>query len=92
MNTGENTTEHNNSNIVENEYWSNIRIQRDWIMIENNETIYQVHTFDDGNNEKSKFTNQWFIYGYWEGKVALVNKLDPDVRIESISRWKIKEI
>ena len=53
--------------------------------------IYQIITFDDGN-ERSKFViNKWRItkiYEHDRGKVALLNINGKD-RVSSISLWKV---
>jgi hypothetical protein len=57
-------------------------------------TTYSINTFDDGNQRFQQYSNSWFLYGKWRGKVALVNAKNPSVRIESISEWKtlIKDV
>ena len=50
--------------------------------------IYTINTFDDGNQRFQQHPNSWFKYGEWRGKIALVNKSNTSVRIESISEWK----
>ena len=54
--------------------------------------LYQIIEFDDGNTEYRYYSNQWHIYGDWKEKVALVNKSDNNIRIGSISLWKIQLI
>jgi hypothetical protein len=53
------------------------------------EEEYCINTFDDGNEKYRGYVNVWHPYGEWRGKVALVNKFDTSIRIESISYWKL---
>ncbi len=53
---------------------------------------YSINTFDDGNDEYKYYTNVWYVYGNWLGKVAIVNKRDKTMRIKSISAWKLSEV
>lgn len=50
---------------------------------------YSIRVFDDGNERYMVYANSWYMYGEWRGKVALVNKYDTRVKIESISEWKL---
>lgn len=49
---------------------------------------YSISVFDDGNEKYMRYVNVWHKYGEWRGKVALVNKVDRSIKIESISAWK----
>jgi hypothetical protein len=60
----------------------------DYIEIKNSE-IYNITVFDDGNQRHESLKNEWYLFGIWKGKCALVNKHNPDIIIQSISRWKI---
>ena len=61
----------------------------EWFYFEPNQTqIYTINTFDDGNERFQQYPNSWLKYGEWRGKIALVNALNPKIRIESISEWK----
>ncbi len=60
-----------------------------WNYFEPEQSVtYMINTFDDGNQRFEQYPNSWFKYGEWRGKVALVNALNPTIRIESISEWK----
>jgi hypothetical protein len=48
-----------------------------------------ITTFDDGNEQYKYYTNTWHIIGRWRGKVALVNSENNDVKLSSISEWKV---
>jgi len=50
---------------------------------------YSISVFDDGNEKYMRYVNVWHKYGEWRGKVALVNKVDRFIKIESISAWKL---
>jgi len=52
-------------------------------------STYSIHNFDDGNEKYKAYDNKWIIFGRWRGKCALVNKIDPTIKINSISDWKI---
>jgi hypothetical protein len=54
--------------------------------------VYEINTFDDGNQKYHAYDNKWFITGTWNGKCALVNCLNPTVKITSISLWKLSKI
>jgi len=73
-------------NLQENDLWT--EIHKEWNLFPpNTDNLYQITTFDYGiyNN----YTNKWYIYGNWKGKVALCNKDDKNITIGSISLWKI---
>ena len=50
------------------------------------------NNFDDGNFQYANYTNSWIIFGDWQGKYALVNYMNPEVIIKSISSWKVIQI
>ena len=60
--------------------------------------MYYITKWDDGNQgyqEKINqlgYRNNWWIYGDWEGKVALVLVDDASIKINSISRWKLSSV
>ena len=56
--------------------------------------IVHIHTFDDGNQRYSHYTNEWVIkeIKHTGSKLYLVNVHDKDINIPSISTWKVKEI
>lgn len=54
-------------------------------------TLYNIHTFDDGNDKYRDFPNEWIIVEtmFNGGKVKLQNKRINTLFINSISSWKI---
>lgn len=65
----------------------------EWNYITPNEKeMYKVNVFDDGNESYSYYVNEWLINGEWGGKVSLINKTMPSIRINSISRWKVMKL
>ena len=42
--------------------------------------------------EYSQYSNKWNICGRWKGKVKLVNIEDSNIKINSISEWKIVKL
>jgi hypothetical protein len=53
---------------------------------------YKINTFDDGNSKYENYTNLWIIYGTWKGKTALVNYINNEILISSISNWKLSKV
>jgi hypothetical protein len=73
--------------IKENNIWENIH--SNWNMFEpKTDTIVRVSVFDDGNQDYKNHKNEWYVYGSWRDKIALVNRYNTDIRIGSISSWK----
>ena len=65
----------------------------EWNLYKSNETkIYEINTFDDGNEKYERLLNEWLIIGDWRGKVRLVNRENRKIIISSISRWKVGDI
>jgi len=65
----------------------------EWNYITPNEKeMYKVNVFDDGNESYSYYVNEWLINGECGGKVSLINKTMPSIRINSISRWKVMKL
>ena len=54
--------------------------------------IIIIHTFDDGNQRFINFPNEWKVTKvmYNGGKLELVNNIDNEVQIYSISTWKVR--
>ncbi len=76
--------------VEEGNYWKGVRETHGWDMhIPDNNVCWQVKTFDDGYENMKKYTNMWFTYGKWKGKVAIINIEHPHIRIPSISLWKM---
>ena len=72
----------------------NITRQEDaWNYFTPNENeVYRINKFDDGNSKLINYINKWLIYGKWRGKYALINCANPAIRVESISTWKVEQI
>ena len=51
-------------------------------------SVYQINDFSD-HKEYIGYSNRWHICQRNNGEVSLVNEQDPQVRINSISYWKI---
>ena len=68
----------------------NIIYMIEWTLVED-DMVYEIHTFDDGNECYRSYTNQWSIIATWESKVKLMNT-DGNTYLFSISRWKIREL
>ena len=67
-------------------------IHEDWIFIfPNLNKLYEIDTFDDGNERFNIYENTWVKFGEWRGKVALFNYYSRDIIIRSISEWKLKD-
>ena len=51
-----------------------------------------IHTFDDGNLRFINFPNEWTVTDirYNGGKLELVNTIYNEVKIYSISTWKVR--
>lgn len=58
----------------------------------NSNSLYKINIFDDGNEKYKQYQNIWEIYSVWKGKVSLINKKNNDIKITSISAWKIYKI
>ena len=65
----------------------------EWTYIQPNvQEKYKINTFDDGNSKYENYTNLWIIYGSWKGKIALVNYVNNEILISSISNWKLSRV
>jgi len=59
---------------------------------EEEEELYKIRVFDDGNQQYQYLTNEWTIISRTNGgKVSLKNVNGRDI-ISSISAWKIDNI
>jgi len=66
--------------------------ESEWNLYKPNEAkIYEINTFDDGNEKYQQFVNEWLMIGEWLGKVRLINLENKKIIIHSISRWKIDD-
>jgi len=64
-------------------------MNNEWIYFKpNKDKVFEITTFDDGNDKYTEFTNKWYVIGKWKGKVSLMNAIDSKVKIQSISSWK----
>jgi hypothetical protein len=54
--------------------------------------IVKINTFDDGRREYLKFKNEWRITKtmFNGGKLELINLKDKNIKINSISSWKVE--
>lgn len=76
-----------NDKIKENDIWENIH--SNWnIYKPKTDIIVRVSVFDDGYQDYKYHKNEWYVYGNWRDKIALVNRYNTDIRIGSISSWK----
>jgi hypothetical protein len=74
----------------EDDFWKGIRKNFGWNMyVPNKLKQYSITIFDDGNKKYEHLINSWYIYGEWKDKVAIVNSSDPEIKIGSISLWKL---
>ncbi len=65
----------------------------EWIFFTPNlQEIYKIIIYDDGNQVYEQYVNKWVINGKWRGKSSLINVENPEIKISSISRWKIINI
>jgi hypothetical protein len=78
--------------VKEGDNWENIRKIFGWDMTYSEKNNYHINQFDDGNEKYEQYENEWMIYGRWKGKVALINIYNRDIRIGSISKWKLNVI
>jgi hypothetical protein len=54
--------------------------------------FFTPNRYDDGNQVYEQYENKWFMFGSCRGKCALVNGDKSDIKINSISLWKIIKI
>lgn len=66
----------------------------EWIFFEPNQNdgVYEINTFDDGNEKYRDYVNQWVLFGSWRGKYAVINQTNTDIKINSISQWKLGKL
>jgi len=62
------------------------------LFVPDTRVIYTINVFDDGNDKYKYYKNEWYKYGSWRGKIALVNCHDTEMMIPSISEWKTSSI
>ena len=58
------------------------------------EQLYSIQVFDDGRSEYKDYPNVWRVteQKFNGGKLALQNVSEPEVKIGSISSWKVRII
>ena len=55
--------------------------------------IVKINTFDDGCQEYSQYKNEWRITKtMFNGKIELINVEYKNVKINSISSWKVSQM
>jgi hypothetical protein len=56
--------------------------------------MVKINTFDDGRQKYSQYKNEWHITKtmFNGGKIELINVEDNNVKINSISSWKVAQI
>ena len=54
----------------------------------------KINVFDDGNSEYKRYENRWNITGskFHGSKVELTNVVEKEIKINSISAWKVQII
>ena len=54
----------------------------------------KITVFDDGNDVYKKYVNRWIITGskFHGSKVELTNVAEKEIKINSISSWKVEVI
>lgn len=73
--------------------YKNLLLNDEWNYITpNDNSIYKINTFDDGNQNYKQYINEWILFGIWKGKFALFNKVNNTIIIKSISKWKVTKI
>lgn len=60
--------------------------------VRENDQVYEIIVFDDGNNKFEKYPNEWYIVGKSLGKCYIVNAHYSSININSISEWKLLPI
>ena len=65
-------------------------MEEKWVYCQPNlNEVYYIDVYDDGNEKYIKYNNRWNIYGKWKGKIALQSHTDKEIKIKSISAWKV---
>ena len=60
-----------------------------WTFVPPNESqVLMINVFDDGNERFEQYENEWILFGTWLGKIAIYNKHEPSIILQSISKWK----
>ena len=60
-----------------------------WTYVPPNESqVLMINVFDDGNERFEQYENEWILFGTWMGKIALYNKNQSSIILQSISKWK----
>jgi hypothetical protein len=62
---------------------------KEWTFVPPNESqVLMINVFDDGNERFEQYENEWILFGTWMGKIALYNKNQSSIILQSISKWK----
>lgn len=62
---------------------------KEWTFVPPNESqVLMLIVFDGGNERFEQYENEWILFGTWLGKIAIYNKHEPTVILQSISKWK----
>ena len=73
--------------VEESKTWKSIREKDKWTMyIPDNNVCWKIKEYH------SQYTNMWLSYGKCKSKLALINIIDHNVRIESISVLSLEQV
>ena len=73
--------------VQESSTWKSIREKDRWTMyIPNNDVCWKIKDY------QSKYTNLWFSYGRCKDKFALINVINHNVIVESISISSLEKV
>lgn len=62
---------------------------KEWTFVPPNESqVLMIIVFDGGNERFEQYENEWILFGTWLGKIAIYNKNQPSIILQSISKWK----
>ena len=62
---------------------------KEWTFVPPNESrVLMLIVFDGGNERFEQYENEWILFGTWLGKIAIYNKNQPSIILQSISKWK----
>ena len=62
---------------------------KEWTFVPPNESqVLMIIVFDGGNERFEQYDNEWILFGTWLGKIAIYNKNQPSIILQSISKWK----
>lgn len=61
---------------------------KEWTFVPPNESQVLKLIVFDGNERFEQYENEWILFGTWLGKIAIYNKNQPSIILQSISKWK----